>query len=324
MRLLVTGGAGFIGANFIRYLQKNDPSDGCVCLDKLTYAGERERLQDAERSGFCKFVLGDICDQTLVEDLLKKEKITAVINFAAESHVDRSIENPTLFLKTNVLGTQTLLNACLRVGVERFHQVSTDEVFGDLPLENPDLLFSESSPIKPSSPYSASKAAADLLALAYHRTYGLCVTVSRCSNNYGPFQHREKLIPSVIFRALKGQEIPIYGTGKNVRDWLYVEEHCEALSMILRRGKGGETYNVGGKSERSNLQVVKKICEILGVKGKIRFVEDRKGHDLRYAIDPSKMWWDFGWLPKTEFEEGLTKTVEWYRNRILRKDGQRE
>lgn len=312
MKLLVTGGAGFIGANFIYYLQKRYPSRSCVCLDKLTYAGRRERLYGVETSGFCKFVLGDICDRDFVLELLKKEEITAVINFAAESHVDRSIEDPSLFLQTNVLGTQSLLEACLKAGVKRFHQVSTDEVFGDLPLENPELAFSESSPLKPSSPYSASKAAADLIALAYHRTYNLDVTISRCSNNYGPFQHEEKLIPSVITRAVNGLEIPVFGTGKNVRDWLFVQEHCVALDMILQKGKSGETYNIGGKSERTNLQVVKEICKILGVKGKIRFVEDRKGHDLRYAIDPSKMWWEFGWLPQVEFEDGLKKTVAWY------------
>lgn len=312
MKLLVTGGAGFIGANFMYYLKNRYPSEKHVCLDLLTYAGRRERLKDAESTGHCRFVRGDVCDKKTVVSLLKEEKIDAVINFAAESHVDRSIKEPHLFLKTNVLGTQVLLDSCLEAGVERFHQVSTDEVYGDLPLQNTDLLFHEHSPIKPSSPYSASKAAADLLALAYARTYGLNVTVSRCSNNYGPFQHEEKLIPSMILRAMNGEKLPLYGTGKNVRDWLYVEEHCLALDMILRRGKSGEVYNIGGKSERSNLQVVKEICKILGVKGKIEFVEDRKGHDLRYGIDPSKMWWDFGWLPQTDFETGLKKTVEWY------------
>ena len=313
MKLLVTGGAGFIGSNFIFYERKTHPEDQIVCLDALTYAGNLETLASVmDDSGF-RFVKGDIADRDAVFGLFERERPDYVVNFAAESHVDRSIETPELFLRTNVMGTQVLLDACRSFGVRRYHQVSTDEVYGDLPLDRPELFFTEETSIHTSSPYSASKAAADLLVLAYHRTYQLPATVSRCSNNYGPYHFPEKLIPLMISRALADQTLPVYGNGENVRDWLYVEDHCAAIDLILRNGADGEVYNIGGHNERTNLEVVKTILRELGKpESLITYVKDRPGHDLRYAIDPSKIHRELGWLPKTDFDEGIRKTINWY------------
>ena len=311
MKILVTGGAGFIGGNFVYYLLNRYPGDKVVCVDKLTYAGNLETLESALQDPRFTFYKADITDRRAVEEIFSKEKPDAAVNFAAESHVDRSIGNPSVFLKTNILGTQVLLDACRRHGTARFHQVSTDEVYGDLPLDRPDLFFTEETPLHTSSPYSASKASADLLVLAYFRTYGTLVTISRCSNNYGPYHFPEKLIPLMITSALEGRPLPVYGTGANVRDWLYVEDHCAAIDLILRGGRLGEVYNVGGHNERTNLQVVQAIVDLLG-KGEIVFVKDRAGHDLRYAIDPSKIERELGWTPTVRFEDGLRRTVDWY------------
>ena len=316
MTLLVTGGAGFIGSNFILYTLERRPEYRVVCLDKLTYAGRRDTLAAVmERPGF-RFVQADICDRGAVNRLFEEERPDAVVNFAAESHVDRSIDAPEVFLQTNVLGTAVLMDACRMHGLARFHQVSTDEVYGDLPLDRPDLLFTEASPLRASSPYSASKASGDLLALAYHRTYGLPVTISRCSNNYGPYQFPEKLIPLMISRALEDRPLPVYGQGLNVRDWLYVEDHCRAIDLILRRGKPGGVYNVGGRCEMRNIDIVKLICRELGKPDSlIAYVEDRKGHDLRYAIDPSRIQNELGWTPETGFQDGIRRTIRWYAER---------
>lgn len=311
MKILVTGGAGFIGGNFIYYELDHHPEDRLVCLDALTYAGNMETLAGAMgRPGFT-FIKGDISDREAVYALFETERPDVVVNFAAESHVDRSIEDPAIFLQTNVMGTQVLLDACRRYGTARFHQVSTDEVYGDLPLDRPDLFFTEETPIHASSPYSASKAAADLLALAYHRTFGLPVTISRCSNNYGPYHFPEKLIPLMIANALNGKPLPVYGDGKNVRDWLYVEDHCAAIDLIIRGGRVGEVFNVGGHNEKTNLEVVELIIQALG-KGEIQFVRDRAGHDRRYAIDPAKIHSELGWSPETSFEDGIQRTIQWY------------
>ena len=313
MTILVTGGAGFIGSNFIFYVRKAHPAWRVVCLDKLTYAGNYATLRPLEGDPAFRFVRADICDRRAVGELFAEERPDAVVNFAAESHVDRSIEDPAPFLQTNVAGTAVLLDACRAYGTPRFHQVSTDEVYGDLPLGSPDLFFTEESPLRPSSPYSASKASADLLCLAYHRTYGLFVTVSRCSNNYGPYQFPEKLIPLTIVRALADEPVPVYGTGENVRDWLYVEDHCRAVDAILQAGKAGEVYNVGGHCERENLSLVRRICAELGKSaGLITFVADRKGHDRRYAVDAGKLERELGWQPRTGFEDGLRRTLAWY------------
>lgn len=313
MTLIVTGGAGFIGANFIFYILERYPEDRVVCLDKLTYAGSLTTLAPVMELPNFRFVQADICDREAVDRLLEEEHPGAVVNFAAESHVDRSIDGPEVFLRTNVLGTAVLMDACRTHGLVRFHQVSTDEVYGDLPLDRPDLLFTEQTPLRASSPYSASKASADLLALAYHRTYGLPVTISRCSNNYGPYQFREKLIPLMISNALHDRPLPVYGSGLNVRDWLYVEDHCRAIDLILRRGRPGEVYNVGGHNEMRNIDIVKLICRELGrPESLITCVEDRKGHDLRYAIDPSKLQRELGWKPETRFEDGVRETIQWY------------
>lgn len=313
MTLLVTGGAGFIGSNFIFYWLKHRPEDQVVCLDKLTYAGNLATLVLVMDHPSFRFVRGDICDRAAVKRLFEEEQPQAVINFAAESHVDRSTQAPEVFLQTNVLGTQVLLDACCAHGGVRFHQVSTDEVYGDLPLDRPDLLFTEESPLRPSSPYSASKAGADLLALAYCRTYGLPVTVSRCSNNYGPYQFPEKLIPRMIVRALAGKTLPVYGGGENVRDWLHVDDHCAALDAILQRGVAGEVYNIGGRSERTNLEIVGLICRRLEVPPKqVVHVADRKGHDKRYAIDSGKLSSQLGWQPQVSFDQGMDETINWY------------
>ncbi|ADU27073.1 dTDP-glucose 4,6-dehydratase [Ethanoligenens harbinense] len=313
MKILVTGGAGFIGSNFVYYMLENHPEDEILCLDLLTYAGNLQTLDGAMKNPHFRFVKGDIADRAFVFDLFRKEKPDMVVNFAAESHVDRSIENPGIFLQTNILGTGVLMDASREVGVQRYHQISTDEVYGDLPLDRPDLMFTEETPLHTSSPYSSSKAGADLLALAYHRTFGLPVTITRCSNNYGPYHFPEKLIPLIITRALDDQTIPVYGTGANVRDWLYVGDHCSAIDLVLRKGKVGEVYNVGGHNERSNLDVVKTVLRELGKpESLITYVTDRKGHDRRYAIDPTKIETELGWQPTYRFDEGIKVTVAWY------------
>ena len=313
MKILVTGGAGFIGSNFVYYELDNYPNDEVICLDKLTYAGNLETLEIAMKNPKFKFVKGDIADRAFVDELFASEKPDVVVNFAAESHVDRSIENPEIFLQTNVIGTSVLMDACRKYGNIRYHQVSTDEVYGDLPLDRPDLFFTETTPLHTSSPYSASKASADLLVQAYHRTYNLPTTISRCSNNYGPYHFPEKLIPLMIANALNDKKLPVYGKGENVRDWLYVEDHCSAIDLIIRKGKIGEVYNIGGHNERTNLEVVKTIIKELGKsEDLIEFVTDRPGHDRRYAIDPTKIHNELGWLPATKFDDGIKKTIDWY------------
>ena len=313
MNIIVTGGAGFIGANFVYFILKNRPADKIICFDKLTYAGNLETLAAAEAMPYYKFIRGDISNREEVYKLFEEEHPEVIVNFAAESHVDRSIEDPELFLRTNIIGTSILLDACKKYGIQRYHQVSTDEVYGDLPLDRPDLFFTETTNLHTSSPYSASKASADLLVQAYHRTYQIPATISRCSNNYGPYHFPEKLIPLMIINALNGKKLPVYGKGDNVRDWLYVEDHCAAIDLILRKGTVGEVYNIGGHNERTNLQVVKTILSILGKsEDLIEFVTDRKGHDRRYAIDPTKIEKELGWTPKTKFDDGIKKTVAWY------------
>ncbi len=313
MTIIVTGGAGFIGSNFIFYLLKEHPEDRVVCLDKLTYAGNLSTLEPVMSNPNFRFVKADICDRDAVYALFEEEHPDVVVNFAAESHVDRSIENPEVFLRTNIEGTAALMDACRKYGIQRYHQVSTDEVYGDLPLDRPDLFFTEETPIHTSSPYSSSKAGADLLVLAYHRTYGLPVTISRCSNNYGPYHFPEKLIPLTIINALHDKSLPVYGEGINVRDWLYVEDHCRAIDLIVRKGTVGEVYNVGGHNEMRNIDIVKLICKALDKpESLITYVTDRKGHDMRYAIDPTKIHNELGWLPETKFEDGLKKTIQWY------------
>ena len=313
MTILVTGGAGFIGSNFIFHMLKKYPDYRIVCLDKLTYAGNLSTLSSVLEEPNFRFVRLDICDREGVFRLFEEERPDIVVNFAAESHVDRSIEDPGIFLQTNILGTATLMDACRKFGVRRYHQVSTDEVYGDLPLDRPDLFFTETTPLHTSSPYSASKASADLLVLAYHRTYSLPVTISRCSNNYGPYHFPEKLIPLMIINALDEKPLPVYGTGENVRDWLYVEDHCKAIDLIIHKGREGEVYNVGGHNERKNIDIVRLICRALGKsESLISYVADRKGHDMRYAIDPTKIHNELGWLPETKFEDGIQKTIRWY------------
>ena len=313
MTILVTGGAGFIGANFGHYQLKEHPEERVVCLDALTYAGNLENLTEALQNPRFRFVKGDIADRETVNALFEEEKPDIVVNFAAESHVDRSITQPELFLRTNILGTQVLMDACRKFGVGRYHQVSTDEVYGDLPLDRPDLFFTEDTPIHTSSPYSASKASADLLVLAYYRTFHLPVSITRCSNNYGPYHFPEKLIPLMITRALNDQSLPVYGKGENIRDWLYVEDHCAAIDLVMRKGREGEVYNVGGHNERTNLEVVKTVLRELGKpESLITFVTDRPGHDRRYAIDPGKIHAELGWLPRTSFDDGIRQTVCWY------------
>ncbi len=313
MTLFVTGGAGFIGANFIFYWMQQHPNDRIVCLDKLTYAGNLATLHPIMDHPHFRFVKQDICDREAIFYLFEEEHPDIVVNFAAESHVDRSIEDPEIFLHTNILGTAVLMDACRKFGITRYHQVSTDEVYGELPLERPDLFFTEETPIHASSPYSSSKASADLLVLAYHRTYDLPVSISRCSNNYGPYQFPEKLIPLMILQALQNRPLPVYGKGINIRDWLYVEDHCKAIDLILHGNCVGEIYNIGGHNEMCNLDIVKLICQRLGKpEDLITYVADRKGHDLRYAIDPSKIYDALGWLPKTKFENGIKQTIQWY------------
>lgn len=313
MTIIVTGGAGFIGANFIFYMLETYPDYRIICLDKLTYAGHLSTLKCIISEPNFRFVKLDICERFEVYHLFEEEHPDMVINFAAESNVDRSIAEPTVFLQTNVIGTGVLMDACREYGVKRFHQVSTDEVYGDLPLERPELSFTEETSLHPSSPYSASKASADLLALAYCRTYGLPVTISRCSNNYGPCQLPEKLIPLLITKCLYDKPLPIYGDGLHVRDWLYVEDHCKALDLILHRGKIGEIYNIGGKNEIRNIDIAKRICQELGKpESLIIHVADRQGHDLRYAVDSGKIQNELGWVKETEFDVGIKKTIDWY------------
>ena len=311
----MTGGAGFIGANFVYLELKEHPEDRIVCIDKLTYAGNLETLKEALEYPNFRFEKMDICDREAVFALFEEEKPDIVVNFAAESHVDRSIEDPGIFLQTNIIGTQVMMDASRKYGVKRYHQVSTDEVYGDLPLDRPDLFFTEDTPLKTSSPYSSSKAGADLLVNAYHRTFGLPTTISRCSNNYGPYQFPEKLIPLMIANALADKPLPVYGEGLNVRDWLYVEDHCKAIDLIIRQGKVGEVYNIGGHNEMRNIDIVKIICKALDKpESLITHVTDRKGHDMRYAIDPAKIHAELGWLPEIMFKDGIQKTIEWYLN----------
>jgi len=313
MKIIVTGGAGFIGGNFVHYMLKEHPEYQIICLDKLTYAGNMETLEPVMDNPNFTFVKADIADRDAVYALFEKEKPDVVVNFAAESHVDRSITDPGIFLQTNIIGTGVLLDACRIYGIKRYHQVSTDEVYGDLPLDRPDLFFTEETPLHTSSPYSASKASADLLVMAYHRTYGLPTTISRCSNNYGPYHFPEKLIPLMIANALNDKPLPVYGKGENVRDWLYVEDHCRAIDMIIHKGRVGAVYNIGGHNERTNLQVVKTVLKELGKsEDLITYVTDRPGHDRRYAIDPAKIHAELGWEPLTLFDEGIKKTVKWY------------
>ena len=313
MTIIVTGGAGFIGSNFVFHMLQAHPDYRIVCLDKLTYAGNLSTLEPVLQQDNFRFVKADICDRQAVDKLFQEEKPDIVVNFAAESHVDRSIENPGIFLETNIMGTAVLMDACRKYGIQRYHQVSTDEVYGDLPLDRPDLFFTEETPLHTSSPYSSSKASADLLVMAYYRTYGLPVTISRCSNNYGPYHFPEKLIPLMIANALADKPLPVYGNGENVRDWLYVEDHCRAIDLIINAGKVGEVYNVGGHNEKRNIDIVRIICQELGKpESLIVHVEDRKGHDRRYAIDPAKIHRELGWLPETKFEDGIKKTIKWY------------
>ena len=315
MKILVTGGAGFIGSNFMHYVVNEYPDDEFVCLDALTYAGNYNNIASLEGKKNYKFVKGDIRDKEFIESLFEKEKFDVVINFAEESKVEKYIKNPNIFADTNILGTLTLMNACRKYGIKRYHQVSTDEVYGDLPLDRPDLLFTEETPVHTSSPYSSSKASADLFVQAYHRTYGLPTTISRCSNNYGPYQFPEKLIPKTIARALNDEPIPVYGTGENVRDWIHVHDHNIGVDKIVREGKVGEVYNLGGRSERNNLYIVRNILKQLGKdESLITFVEDRKGHDLRYAIDSSKAEKELGWDRSYTFEQGMAETIDWYKN----------
>lgn len=313
MKMLITGGAGFIGSNFIFYMRKAHPDYDLVCIDKLTYAGNLETLASVMDEPKFHFIRADIADRGEIYEIFEAEKPDVVVNFAAESHVDRSIENPAVFLETNVMGTQVLLDASRKYGVKRYHQVSTDEVYGDLPLDRPDLFFTEQTPLHTSSPYSASKASADLLCNAYQRTYGMPITISRCSNNYGPYQFPEKLIPLMIANALADKPLPVYGEGLNVRDWLYVEDHCRAIDLILEKGTVGNVYNIGGHNEMRNIDIVKIILKVLDKpESLITFVTDRKGHDMRYAIDPTFIHRELGWLPETKFADGIQKTIQWY------------
>lgn len=313
MNIIVTGGAGFIGSNFIFHMLSAHPDYRIICLDKLTYAGNLHTLEPIMNCSHFRFIKVDICERELIENIFEEENPDIVVNFAAESHVDRSIEDPQIFLKTNIGGAAVLMDACRKYGIKRYHQVSTDEVYGDLPLDRPDLLFKEETPICVSSPYSSSKASADLLTLAYYRTYNLPITISRCSNNYGPYHFPEKLIPLMIVNALNDKPLPIYGNGLNVRDWLYVEDHCKAIDLIIHEGRLGEVYNVGGHNEMRNIDIIKFICKELGKpETLITYVKDRKGHDMRYAIDPTKIHSELGWLPEINFADGIKKTIKWY------------
>ena len=311
INIFLTGGACFFGSNFIFQMLKKYPDYRIICVDKLTYAGNMSTLEPVMDNPNFRVVKADICDRPAVNTLFEEEKPDIVVNFAAESHVDRSNEDPGIFLQTNIMGTATLMDACRKYGIKRYHQVSTDEVYGDLPLDRPNLFFTEETPIHTSSPYSSSKAGADLLVMAYNRTYGLPVTISRCSNNYGPYHFPEKLIPLMIANALADKPLPVYGNGLNVRDWLYVEDHCKAIDLIIHKGRVGEVYNIGGHNEMRNIDIVKLICKELGKpESLITHVTDRKGHDMRYAIDPTKIHNELGWLPETKFADGIKKTIK--------------
>lgn len=313
MKIIVTGGAGFIGSNFVFYMLEKYPGYRIICLDSLTYAGNLSTLESAFENPNFTFVKADICDRETIYKIFEVEKPDVVVNFAAESHVDRSIENPGIFIETNIMGTAVLMDACRIYGIKRFHQVSTDEVYGELPFDRPELLFTENTPLHASSPYSGSKAGADLLVLSYHRTYNLPVTISRCSNNYGPYHFPEKLIPLTILNLLSDKQVPVYGKGENIRDWLYVKDHCKAIDLIIHKGREGEVYNIGGNCEKKNIEVVKAVCRILNKpESLISFITDRKGHDMRYAIDASKMKRELGWYPETDFDCRLEETVKWY------------
>ena len=312
-KMLITGGAGFIGSNFIHYILSKYNDYQVINLDKLTYAANLDNLKDIEDNKNYRFIHGDIADQEFIFKLFENEKFDIVINFAAESHVDNSILNPQIFTITNILGTQVLLDACRKYNIKRFHQVSTDEVYGELPLDDNRILFTEKTPLNPSSPYSASKASADMLVKSYYRTYSLPITISRCSNNYGPYQHLEKLIPLMISKAINNDNLPVYGNGLNVRDWLHVSDHCTAIDLIIHEGKIGEIYNIGGNNEKSNIDVVKIILKELGKSEKlIKYVNDRPGHDLRYAIDSTKIKTTLNWKPVYSFEKGILDTIKWY------------
>lgn len=313
MKIIVTGGAGFIGVNFIHYILSKYPEYSIICIDKLTYAGNLSSLKDVLFLPNFTFIKGDICDRKLIYRIFEESKPDIIVNFAAESHVDRSIESSEPFLQTNIIGTGVLLDACKKYGIKRYHQVSTDEVYGDLPLEDKDAFFTETTNLRTSSPYSASKAAGDLLALSYFTTHKIPITISRCSNNYGYYHFPEKLIPLMITKALKNEKLPIYGTGSNVRDWLFVEDHCSAIDLIIHKGIPGEIYNIGGHNEHSNLDVVKIILKELHLsESLISFVKDRAGHDLRYAINPQKIVDQLNWKPKISFEIGIKLTIKWY------------
>lgn len=310
MKLLVTGGAGFIGTNFIRYWFEKHSEDSIINLDKLTYAGKRENLSEFEEHDNYRFVHGDICDEKIVDELVKE--VDAVVHFAAESHVDRSIEGPKEFVMTNVVGTQVLLDACRKNGNIRFHHISTDEVFGDLPFEG-DEKFTEDTPYDPGSPYSAAKAGSDHLVRAYFHTFGLPITITNCSNNYGPYQSVEKMIPRNVTNIIEGQKFKVYGEGLNVRDWLFVDDHCSAIERVLLEGKIGETYCVGGDAPLSNIELTRIILEIMGKdESWIEYVEDRKGHDRKYDIDASKLKKELNWSPSVDFSEGIRRTIKWY------------
>ncbi|WP_368905060.1 dTDP-glucose 4,6-dehydratase [Bacillus wiedmannii] len=310
MKVLVTGGAGFIGSNFVRYMVKKYPEYNIVNLDALTYAGNLENLKDIEEVSNYRFIKGDIADRQFINQLFKEEKFDYVLNFAAESHVDRSITNPDIFIQTNIQGTQVLLDAAKNAEVKKYLQVSTDEVYGTLGETG---YFTEDTPLASNSPYSSSKAGADLLVRAYHETFGLPVNITRCSNNYGPFHFPEKLIPLMIINALNDKQLPVYGDGLNVRDWLHVEDHCQAIDLVLHKGKNGEVYNVGGNNERTNIEIVKTILKALDKpESLIKYVTDRLGHDRRYAIDATKLREELGWSPKYNFDTGIEQTIKWY------------
>lgn len=313
MNVIITGGAGFIGANFVYYMLNKYENYKIICVDALTYAGNINFLNDAMTNPNFVFYKEDITNRNAIYKIFEDEKPDVVVNFAAESHVDRSINDPEIFLKTNIIGTSVLLDACCKYGIKRYHQISTDEVYGDLPLDRKDSMFKENSPLSTSSPYSASKASADLLVQSYHRTFNLPTTISRCTNNYGPYQFPEKLIPLTILNSLNGKPVTVYGKGLNVRDWIYVEDHCEAVDLIIHKGKNGEIYNIGANNEIKNIDLVKSVISLLDKEDtKIMYVADRKGHDLRYAIDSTKLKTELGWKPKTKFKDGLRSTIQWY------------
>lgn len=316
MKLLITGAAGFIGSHFVDYVLDHHPEDTVIGLDKLTYAGNLDNLAGRLQDRRFRFFRADICDREAVFPLLERESVDCIVNFAAESHVDRSLQDPGVFLRTNVLGVGVLLDGTAQFGVSRFHQVSTDEVYGDLPLDRPELKFDEGSPLRPSSPYSASKAAADLLALSYFRSFGTPVTITRSSNNYGPRQYPEKLIPRMIRRARAGRPLPVYGDGRNVRDWIHVLDHCAAVDLVIRKGRVGEVYNVGGGNERSNLDLIRLLLSLMGKdEALISFIADRKGHDRRYALSSDKLTGELGWRPAVDFDAGIRDTLRWYLDR---------